>query len=235
MLVKYPAPDCRLAARAANIHDLPCTERRGPDARGLEKLQMSSAPTQRHGMVLHARADPAGSPGGPRRWPEPSAARWHVHDWGHAHWAQRFLCSPVVKRVLLFILEGVTVSARCWKQGTGGFEASDAQITHRTPILLLGALLPGCCGRSLEARGDSRALLCLCTHGVRCGCSKLRAVWSFCILKITINSSVVINRSDRNFTLCVRQGCNFAKVSLCTAFPLLLAATPAAWQRSPAG
>lgn len=81
-----------------------------------------------------------------------------------------------MKRALLLILEGVTVSARRWKQGTGAFEASDAQVPHRTQILLLGALLPGCRRRSLEARGDGRALLCLCTHGVRVGCHKLRAV-----------------------------------------------------------
>ena len=85
-------------------------------------------------------------------------------------------CSPVVKQVLLFILEGATVSPRRWKHGTMGFEARDAQILHQTQVFLLGALLPGCYWGSLGAGGYGRALLCLSTHGVRFGCRKLRAV-----------------------------------------------------------
>lgn len=224
MLVKYPAPGFRLAARPANIHNLPCTEGRGADLRGPEKLQKSSAPAQRHGWVLCARVDPAGSPCGPRCWLEPSAVRWHIRGWGHTRWAQQLLCSPVAKRALLFVLEGATISPRRWKRGTTGFEASDARIPHHTQMFLLGALLPGCYGGSLGARGDDGALLCLSTHGVRFGCRKLRAFWSFYILKTTINCSGVINPSDTRFTLCIRQGCNFAKGSLRTAFPALLAA-----------
>lgn len=137
-LVKYPAPGFRLAARPANIHNLPCTEGRRADPEGLGSSRSHLQPhrdTDGCSMPVWILQDLRVAPAAdqsPLQCGGSSMTRAHVPD-------PAVTLLPVVKRALLFIPEGATVSPRRWKRGTMGFKASDAQIPHRAQVFLLGA------------------------------------------------------------------------------------------------